>query len=152
MRRIIPPLWVALAILAMAILHGQLPMRSLVPPSLRLGGYALIAVGLFLALWSITLFAKAKTPVKPFLKSTALVTGGPFRFSRNPIYLGMVVLLLGVAILFGTLTPFPVVVVFAIVIDRGFIVHEERLLRETFPGNYDDYCERVRRWLGRRSE
>ncbi len=150
MRRIIPPIWVAIAILTMTILHTQLPMSSLIPKPFNLGGIALLALGFSLLLWSVGLFAKARTPVKPFTESTALVTDGPFSVSRNPIYCGMVVFLLGVAILFGSLTPFSIVIVFAILIDRVFIVNEERLLRATFPDEYDKYCRQVRRWIGRR--
>lgn len=106
-----------------------------------------MVVGLSLVLWPARLFSLAKTTIKPFSESSSLVTTGPFRLSRNPIYVGMVIVLLGVAIRLGSLTPFAVIPFFVLFINRAFIVHEERMLLDTFGEEYEAYCRGVRRWI-----
>ena len=76
-----------------------------------------------------------------------LITGGLYRFSRNPIYLSMVVLLYGEAIVLGSLSPWLVPTAFAAAVSRLFIQCEEAMLTEKFGDPYRDYCRRVRRWL-----
>ena len=83
----------------------------------------------------------------PFERSTALVTTGLYRITRNPMYLGMLLILAGVALLSGsasTLLPIPV---FAWAIQRNFIIGEERFLEQIFGAQYLDYKRQVRRWL-----
>ena len=87
------------------------------------------------------------TTVFPFRQSTALVTTGFYRYSRNPIYLSMVVLLYGAAIALGSLSPWIVPTAFATLISQRFIRVEEAMLSETFGEQYREYCQRVRRWL-----
>jgi protein-S-isoprenylcysteine O-methyltransferase Ste14 len=79
--------------------------------------------------------------------SSALVVDGPFRFTRNPVYLGMVLFLFGVGVLLGSLTPFLVIPLFALVIDRRFVRVEEAMLTKAFGPSYSAYQSRVRRWL-----
>jgi protein-S-isoprenylcysteine O-methyltransferase Ste14 len=92
-------------------------------------------------------FRAAKTTVKPFQESAALITDGVYRVSRHPMYLGFVLILLGLAILLGSLTPFLVVPVFAVLMDRVFIVVEERMLAEKFGQAWLDHKVKVRRWV-----
>ena len=103
--------------------------------------------GLALILWVAKLFDRAGTTIKPFQESSALVVRGPYRLSRNPIYLGMVAALLGVGTMLGSLTPFAIVAVFAWAIDRRFIRREEAMLEATFGAAYAEYRTVVRRWL-----
>ena len=100
-----------------------------------------------LVLWVAGLFRRAGTTVKPFQEPSTLVLSGPFRLTRNPIYVGMVGGLLGLEVLLGSATPFLVVSVFAILIDRRFIRAEEASLEKTFGDAYREYKTRVRRWL-----
>jgi len=76
-----------------------------------------------------------------------LVSDGLFRWSRNPMYLGFVLLLLGIAILLGTATPFAGPLIFAIVADRWYIGFEERAMRQKFGADYEAYRRRTRRWI-----
>jgi hypothetical protein len=92
-------------------------------------------------------FKERGTTVKPFERSTALVTTGVFALSRNKMYLGMVLILLGVAVLLGTAAPFAVFGPFALWLDVRFIRTEERMLAETFGDDWLSYRSRVRRWL-----
>ena len=96
---------------------------------------------------SAAAFKKVATGLLPFNEATALVTGGFYRYSRNPMYLGMVLLLLGTAMLCGTagtLLPIPF---FVWVIHRNFIPGEERLMAAAFGEEYLEYQNRVRRWV-----
>jgi protein-S-isoprenylcysteine O-methyltransferase Ste14 len=147
MRCNLPPLWLFASLLVMTALHFVIPAWAVVPRPYNFGGAVPIVIGLSLVGWPALMFRRARTTIKPFRESTTLITSGPFRFSRNPIYVGLVLVLLGFAILLGSLTPFVVVPMFAILIDRVFIVREERMLSEAFPDDYEDYCRRVRRWI-----
>ncbi len=84
---------------------------------------------------------------KPFEHSTHPITGGMYKVSRNPMYLGMVVILLGIAVLFGSISPFISIPVFIWLIQSNFIRLEEAALEETFGDEYREYKTRVRRWL-----
>jgi protein-S-isoprenylcysteine O-methyltransferase Ste14 len=143
----LPPVWFWGACTVMVGLRLLVPLKRLVPWPWNLAGTGLIAVGVAVNLWTDRRFKQAGTTVKPFEPSTRLLTGGPFRLSRNPMYVGMTACLLGLAVLLGTALPFAVVPVFAVAMDRLFIVPEERAMVETFGGDYGAYRRRVRRWI-----
>ncbi|MEE8233425.1 MAG: isoprenylcysteine carboxylmethyltransferase family protein, partial [Gammaproteobacteria bacterium] len=92
-------------------------------------------------------FKKSGTAIRPFETSTVLVKGGPYRFTRNPMYLGMVLILIGMAIYLGSLTPWFVIPVFFLIIQEWFIKYEEPFLENTFGKEYQDYKTKVRRWI-----
>ena len=146
-RRIIPPAWMLLALLASLALHRWLPLLRLLHAPWTWLGVPLIALALLLALTALVGFRRAGTPVIPFERSTALVTGGPYRFTRNPMYLGLTLLLLGVAALQGSLGAFLPVPAFVLIIQKRFVEGEERFLTEIFGEQYLSYRRRVRRWL-----
>jgi protein-S-isoprenylcysteine O-methyltransferase Ste14 len=137
----------ALAIVLMLTLHATIPIRRVVVGPWRWTGLALLGGGVAVVLRVAAMFRRAGTTIRPFETSSALVERGPFRLSRNPIYLGMVVFLLGVALLAGSLSPFLVIPVFAWILDRRFIRAEEAVLAKTFGPAYDTYRGRVRRWI-----
>jgi protein-S-isoprenylcysteine O-methyltransferase Ste14 len=145
--RLVPPVYLLLTVLAMAGLHRLLPVTTVLRPPLSYVGAALLGLGLAVAAGAALRFAHYGTSVHPFHQPTALVTDGPYRFTRNPMYLGMVVALLGIALWLGSLTPFVVIPVFASLIQREFIRDEERRLSEAFGRAYHEYRNRVRRWL-----
>ena len=93
------------------------------------------------------LFHHAGTTVKPGEESNTLLTEGIFHISRNPMYFGFLLILFGAAFLFGTLAPFLVIPVFLVVIEKRFIVSEEKSLEEKFGQAYLEYRETVRRWI-----
>jgi protein-S-isoprenylcysteine O-methyltransferase Ste14 len=123
-----------------------LPGGSLPPPWRWLGLAPLIG-GLLLGAWAVRLFRKHETTIRPGQVSNRLMTNGPYRFTRNPIYVGMVLVLVGVALLLASLTPWLVVPVFICVIAINVIPVEEAMLAERFAQEYHDYCARVRRWI-----
>jgi protein-S-isoprenylcysteine O-methyltransferase Ste14 len=144
---VLPPTYVYVAMVVMVALHFLFPVVRIIPVPWDLLGLIPLAAGAVLNVSADSAFRKAKTTVKPFQESAALVTDGVYRISRHPMYLGFVLILLGLAILLGSLTPFFIVPIFAVVMDRVFIVAEERMLAEKFGQAWLDYKARVRRWV-----
>lgn len=146
-KRVLPPTYLFLAIVAMAALHFAWPLAAVVPwPWNLLGGLPLV-LGVALNLWADKALKVHGTTVKPFEESAALVTGGAYRLSRHPMYLGMVLILLGIALLLGSLTPYVVVPVFAVLMEAVFVRVEERMMRERFGEAWLGYTRQVRRWV-----
>jgi protein-S-isoprenylcysteine O-methyltransferase Ste14 len=145
--RIPPPVGLVLCALAGIILHWIHPLPVL-PPSWRvIVGAVFIGTGFGLIASSIQLFKKAGTAHLPWKSSTKLVSAGFYRQSRNPIYLGMVLISLGIAFevnsLWGILTTIPLIVF----LDRYPIRKEERYLEQKFGDEYRAYKKQVRRWI-----
>ena len=90
---------------------------------------------------------KAQTTVKPYEESAVLVTSGAYRISRHPMSLGFVCILVGVAIVLGSLLPWMVVPIFPIVVDGVFIRVEEKMLEQKFGQAWLEYKSKVRRWV-----
>jgi protein-S-isoprenylcysteine O-methyltransferase Ste14 len=146
-RKILPPVWLLIILIVMTGLNYFVPIARIIPAPWSYGGAALIVIGIALAAIGAGTFRRAGTPVIPFEPSTALVTSGIYRVTRNPMYLGLVISLLGAAVLFGTLSPFFPIPVFIWIIETRFIRGEERFLEEIFGADYLAYKRRVRRWL-----
>lgn len=106
-----------------------------------------IALGMSIIVVAAGLFKKADTALLPFHKSTDLVTSGPYKITRNPMYLGMVLILVGIAFVLGSLPPFFVIPLFIFIIQTNFIQGEERFMEDIFGDEYLDYKKRVRRWI-----
>ena len=143
----IPPMYFLAALALMAVFHLIAPAARVIAAPYRYAGIVIIALGLALILWAALLFRRAGTEIRPYLPSTALVIAGPYRFTRNPMYLGMAAILLGTAILLGSVTPFLIVPAFMAVITDRFIRGEEQKMQRGFGDQYLAYKARVRRWL-----
>lgn len=146
-RRPLPPVYLLAALGTMGLLHLGLPIAQWVQGWWRLLGALPILFGAGSNLVGDRQFERHGTTIKPFARPRALVVDGVFRFSRNPMYLGMVSVLLGAAVALGSVGPLLVPPVFAAVITRQFIVPEERALRARFGDQYVAYAARGRRWL-----
>ncbi len=146
-RKILPPVWLLLTLAAMTVLHYLLPLIRLITPPWTYTGVSLIVSGIAIAAIGASSFRRAGTPVIPFEPSTTLVTGGLYRFTRNPMYLGMVAALIGTGLFFGTIGSWLPIPVFILIIRNNFILGEERFLEQIFGKQYSDYKTRVRRWL-----
>ncbi len=146
-KRALPPVYVFVAVILMTCLHLLVPVRRFVEGSYRYLGIVLLLAGFGTVLWAAMLFRRAGTTIRPFERSSALVVRGPYRLTRNPIYVAMTAGLTGIAVLFGSLTPFLVVPLFVYLIDRRFIRAEEAMLEEALGADYSAYKTRVRRWL-----
>ena len=143
----VPPAYFAVALALMAFLHRVAPAAQLLAAPYRYAGIVLMALAIGLAAWGWLTFRRAGTGIIPFSPATVLVTSGPYRFSRNPMYLGLAGTLLGAAVLMGSITPFVVIPAFMALIAERFIAREEAMLERTFGQQYLDYKARVRRWL-----
>ena len=146
-KSVLPPIYLLFSIVAMVLLHFLIPVLKIAPYPWNLTGILLLVIGVSLNLIADATFKREKTTVKPFEKSTALVVTGVFQISRHPMYLGMVLILLGVAILMGTLTPLIVIVIFGILIELVFVRTEERMLEEQFGAAWVAYKKKVRKWV-----
>jgi protein-S-isoprenylcysteine O-methyltransferase Ste14 len=113
----------------------------------RLAGLALLALGVSLDLWSLGLFRRAGTSAVPFQPASARVEVGPYRFTRNPMYLGMTLSLAGVGLALDRGWILLAAPLAAAIIDRYAIAREERYLERRFGDDYLAYKRRVRRWL-----
>ena len=142
-----PPVYFLVALALMGFLHRAVPLAELIEAPYRYAGAVISGLGLALILWAAFLFRRAGTNIRPYLPSTALVVSGPYRFTRNPMYLGMSGILLGAAILVGSITPFIVIPAFMALVQDRFIVPEEAKLEAAFGREYADYKARVPRWL-----
>jgi protein-S-isoprenylcysteine O-methyltransferase Ste14 len=145
--RILPPRLVLILLVAMGALHMLLPGPTLLAFPYTLAGAPVAALGIAITLSGARLFSRVGTNIKTFNEPGVLVTDGVFRWSRNPMYLGFVLLLLGSAILLGTVTPFAGPALFALIADRWYIAFEEQAMQQRFGADYMAYRGRTRRWL-----
>lgn len=146
-KKILPPTCLLLSMVAMVLLHLFMPILKTIPYPWNLTGIVLLIIGVSLNLVADAAFKRERTTVKPFEKSTALIVSGVFTISRHPMYLGMLLILLGIAILMGTLTPLIVVVIFGILMELVFVETEERMLQEQFGERWLAYRSKVRKWI-----
>ena len=141
-----PPRIALIAIIVMVIMHVVMPL-GVVPSPFSYAGGALGAAGIAMIVWSRRAFQGAGTPITPFTESTALIRHGLYCRTRNPMYLGAVLLVSGVALLLGTVMPLLIAVGFFVILQEGFIRHEEWQLEQRFGDEYRDYRRSVRRWF-----
>jgi protein-S-isoprenylcysteine O-methyltransferase Ste14 len=148
--RIFPPVIYLGGLLLGFLLHWRLPL-PLVPAvlvgPLRLFGAVCLLAGLALAIWAVATFRRAGTTFHPAGPTTTLAVGGPYRFTRNPMYLGLVFILAGLALLANALWPLILLPVVIVIVRRAVIDREERYLTAKFGEEYLRYKARVRRWL-----
>jgi protein-S-isoprenylcysteine O-methyltransferase Ste14 len=93
------------------------------------------------------MFVKADTGLLPFEEATALVTGGIFRFTRNPMYLGMFMMVFGAGFLMGSVGALIPLLIFMLIIRFNFVAGEEHFMEAAFGQQYLDYKSKVRRWI-----
>lgn len=146
-RVIYPPVWLVIGLITIFALDAYAPLaRFSGNLSLGLGSFSIL-IGLALLVHAAGMFKTAETDLVPFKNVTALVTAGVYRVTRNPMYLGMTLVLLGTAITVGAFSAIFVTPVFMAIIEFRFIRPEEAMLRELFGEEFNNYCRLVRRWL-----
>ena len=142
-----PPLLYLLGLAVGFILHLLAP-RSVVPrPLAYVLAIVFLVAGIWLGSWARSHLKRRGTPVDPRRPTTALVTDGPYRYSRNPLYLRVTLLYLGFAFLVNDVWFLAVLPVVLIVLYFGIISREERYLEAKFGDDYRAYKANVRRWL-----
>jgi protein-S-isoprenylcysteine O-methyltransferase Ste14 len=146
-KKVLPPTYLLIAIVLLLVLHFLLPVYKIIPTPWNILGVIPLACGIALNLVADRAFRRAQTTVKPFEESAALITTGVFRTTRNPMYLGYVLILVGVALIVRSLMPYAVILVFTILMDRVFIRVEEQMLERKFGEVWLEYAQKVRRWV-----
>ena len=142
----IPPPLIFAGVMGVAWLVGRAWPLHIGPPLVPLGGMVLF-LAIALIGWALLVMARAGTNPRPDKPDAALVEAGPFRWSRNPIYLGLLLAATGLALIWGTLWGWLGVVVLHVMLDRLVIAKEEAYLAGRFGAEYEAYKGRVRRWM-----
>jgi protein-S-isoprenylcysteine O-methyltransferase Ste14 len=146
--KILPPIWYFIFLVSGLLVHFFVPVARVFDVSYPMIGIALFVAGQVFSMYASSLFSKEKTEILPTsATNTKLVTYGPFGYTRNPMYLGMVVSLLGVAIWVGTLPMFVAAFLDFCVLSFAFIPFEETKMSRIFGSEYDAYRQKVRRWF-----
>ena len=147
--KIPPPVYFLLFAGGMWLLAQHFPLLTLIPKPWNYSGILIASLTLLADLTSLWAFFKAHTTVNPLHpdKTRQLVTTGLYRYTRNPMYLGLLFILLGWAIYLGVLSPFLLLPAFVWLITYMQILPEEAILRSKFGQAYTDYQQQVARWL-----
>jgi protein-S-isoprenylcysteine O-methyltransferase Ste14 len=135
---------VGLALQRLAGAQQPAPARR---TSLWLAGLALVLLGAALAAWSLSLFRRARTTTVPLDAPSTVVTRGPYRLSRNPMYVSLTLIYLGECAIFAQLWPLLMLLPTLSYVNGVVVPFEEAQLRAAFGDRYCDYCATVRRWL-----
>ncbi|WP_185218960.1 methyltransferase family protein [Paraburkholderia dinghuensis] len=149
--RIPPPVLMLAAAVIMWVLHRRFPLAVWVARPWNQSGSVVAAIGVAIGVAAVVRMHQAHTTTSPMDpgKASSLVTDGVFRISRNPIYLGMALLLTGWAIWLGSASPWIIPPLFVILITAVQIIPEEQALDQRFGEPYRAYQKRVARWIGR---
>jgi protein-S-isoprenylcysteine O-methyltransferase Ste14 len=145
--RVLAPVVFALAYAAGALLGRWWPLPAPAAPGRWLLGAALALPGLAIGIAALATMRRAGTSPNPHVASAAMVETGPYRFSRNPMYLSMILIYAGLGCAFRALGSVAVLPLAALAVDRWVIVPEEQYLTERFGDSYAAYRARVRRWI-----
>ncbi len=147
--KIPPPIYALSIALLMWLLNKHIPIAHFIGSPWNKAGLGIIIIAGVFDLWSLLLFFKKRTtfnPMKPEM-TTGLVITGLYKISRNPMYVGMLIMLFGFAVWLGSVTPFLVLPLFYFAITAMQIKPEEKFLFEKFGSEYQTYKDSVRRWL-----
>jgi protein-S-isoprenylcysteine O-methyltransferase Ste14 len=146
--RLLPPCGLLLSLLAQfPLLWAEWPLQPTLVGTVV--GTGLIAVGAGLNAWADRIFKAGQVGICPFSPAPVLLTHGPYRFTRNPMYLGLVAVTAGVTLLTGVLANLWIAVALWIWLHWGYVVAEERWLRDRFGTEFDAYADRVPQWLAK---
>lgn len=144
----IKPPFIALVLLSVSLaLNFLIPLLKPIPEPYNFFGILITIFGLIISAAGRNEFKKADTPLLPTAKSSSLVISGPFKFTRNPMYLGLSSLLAGFGIFMNSIYIFTAALIFFFIINFVFVPFEEKDMEETFGKSYIDYKSQVRRWL-----
>jgi len=147
--KIPPPAYALMIGILMWLLDRHLPITHWIGSPWNKGGILLILVAFSMDFSSLFVFFRKHTTPNPFHpeNATKLVTSGLYRYTRNPMYVGLLIILTGYAIWLGSLSPFLLLPLFFWLITTQQILPEEKILEQKFGQEYLDYKKRVKRWL-----
>lgn len=144
---LLPPLILVITVLFGTAAHWVCPIQLLAPMPARIAGAFLLVLAAALALWSRRAMVKVGTNIRPDRPTLALTVAGPYASTRNPMYLALCLLQLGVGLLLNGALPVLFVLPLALTLHFGVIKREERYLAAKFGESYLAYQRRVRRWI-----
>jgi protein-S-isoprenylcysteine O-methyltransferase Ste14 len=148
MLKLPPPVWGLIYLVVAGAVSWLYPWRAVIDLRVLWLGIMLIIAGFALALTAFTLFRRRGTEIEPTSETNKqLVIEGPFHFTRNPMYLGLVIFTLGIAFCVGALPMFAVPVLVFATANWTHIPFEEAKMRRQFGAAYDEYTRRIRRWI-----
>lgn len=145
-----PPLWFVAGLLAgwMADRYlVALPVPNALASSARSIGPLFMVMGVVLVGWGMMTFRRAGTAIVPHKPAARIVSSGPYRFTRNPMYTGLTLVYVGVAALIATWWPLLMLPLVLLAVFQLVVRREEAYLRSAFGAEYAEYCAHVRRWL-----
>lgn len=141
-----PRIAIVLMTISIGLWYFSPPRTLLYIPYKWIAGLSIV-LGFTVMTWALLQFKKARTAVCPTAKSSLIVTHGVYKYSRNPMYLGMLVMLTGASLMMGTIPAMFAPIGFFIVIDKVFIPFEEEKLQNFFGDVYATYLTQTRRWV-----
>ena len=144
---VFPPLVVVGTLLLGLAAHWLWPRHPFPAGGARIAGIVLVILGAALMTWGARTMRSAGTNIDPREPALAIVTGGPFRWSRNPLYVALVFVYTGTALVVDALWPLVLLPILIAVLEWGVIRREERYLARKFGAPYEAYRARVRRWI-----
>lgn len=147
MKKMMPPTYFYILIVLSILLHFIFPIKQIISYPYTLIGILMIILGSVLNICAWQLFMKNKTTQNPFKNPNKFVRKGIYRITRNPMYLGMTFILLGISIILGSLIAFLSPILFFIIMQKLFIPLEEKNMKEKFGKKYSEYKKQVRRWI-----
>jgi protein-S-isoprenylcysteine O-methyltransferase Ste14 len=147
MTKLLPPILLAIIVFLMAVVHAAADAPVVAPESVRWGGGLLALAGVAVAVVGRIRFARAGTEINTFAEPGRLVTDGVYRFTRNPMYLGLALVAGGAALACGAITSLLLAAAFVAITDRWYIAFEEEQLAAKFGTAYDAYRRSTRRWM-----
>ena len=139
-----PPVILLVSVILQIILLFTFPVSTDLSSLL---GLIFLLAGVFLVFFSFRFMRKMETTFIPDGTPKKLISSGPFKISRNPIYLGMFLILFGIAFLMSSLSAAIIAIVFGLIINFTWIAYEEKKLKELFTKDWENYSAKVRRWI-----
>jgi len=143
----LPPIWWVGSMAIIYLAKWLLPEAHLAPGTLDIAARIIQIVALGIILWAALWFWRKKTPIEPHYTPKTLIIEGPYRLSRNPIYLALVLITLSSAINHGSVIGLVATAALWTILDRRFAAKEEALLLQTFPEAAPEYLRETRRWI-----
>ncbi len=147
MKRILPPTLMLICLAAIILLRMDWPLVIFLSFPANMIGIIPLGVGYLFLVYSLDEFKLLDTTLDTFEQPARLVVVGLYRYTRNPMYLGFVLMLAGISLLLGALSPFIGVLLFFLITDRWYVAFEEKVLETRFGRFYDTYKRRTRRWF-----
>jgi protein-S-isoprenylcysteine O-methyltransferase Ste14 len=147
MKKFYPPTHFYTYLIISIAFHFLLPVKQIIFTPYVFIGFVPAIAGALLNIWTDSLFKKLNTTVKPDQKPSVLIDYGPFKISRNPMYLGMALILIGAGILMGSVTAFIGAVFFAAAMQISFIPEEEKIMQDAFGEKFEIYKKNVGCWI-----